>query len=217
MAETIPAQAELIRAWLELQSGPRTCVDIAAAIGKPRDQQAYRNVHRMFRDGMLSRTGQCRSYAFAIAREPAPKLPRDERKRRKADRERASRRRMGLPGQTRAEYRAQCRARAEATRARLEAAKAQRKAARDAERAKRQAARDAARTAKAATRKKKAKAPPKPRAPRVRVLKPAAPAPQQPREVESVADFLRRGGKITRLEPHAVSHPLRITEELRAA
>lgn len=217
MAETIPAQAELIRAWLELQSGPRTCVEIADAIGLPRNHRVYQNVHRMFRDGMLSRTGQCRSYAFAIARQPIVRepMPHDEylRRAREANRKRYSKQR----GRTLAEYNAERAEQKRQSAARKEAEKAQRKADREAERATRQAAREAAKAAKAATRKKKAKAPPKPRAPRVRVLKPAAPAPQQPRPVESVADFLRRGGKITRLEPFAVSHPLRITEELRAA
>ena len=214
MAETIPAQAELIRAWLELQPEPRTCVEIAAAIGLPGSTRVAQNVHRMFRDGMLSRSGRCRSYAFAIARQPIVRepMPHDEylRRAREANRKRHSKR----GGRTLAEYRAAMAEQHAAWLARKAAEKAERAAAREAERAQRQTARKAA---KAATRKKKAKAPPKPRAPCVRVLKPAAPAPQQPRPVESVADFLRRGGKITRLEPFAVSQPLRITEELRAA
>jgi hypothetical protein len=206
-----PSQSEVIRAWLELQPEPRTCPEIAAAIGQPGETRVYQNVHRMFRDGILAREGQCRSYVFRLAREPRTqsRMPRDEQLRRNADAERARRRRKHADGaRTRKQYLAQMAAQHQAWLDRKDAEKAARKAARQSERNERKSERKA--------RPKRPKAPPKPRVVRLRPSPPPKPA-LAPVRVESVQDYLRRGGKITRLEPFAVSRPLRINQERKAA
>lgn len=211
----IPSQSALIRAWLELQSAPRTCVEIAVAIGKPGDVLVAQNVHRMFRDGILARTGRCRSYAFTLARDVIvrPRMPKDEylRRAREANRKRHAR----AGGRTKEQYLADLAAQHAAWLARKAAAKAKRDADRMTEGRLRQAEQKAA---SKAPRPVRPKAPPKPRAPRLRALdtSPLKPAPA-PAPVESVADYLRRGGKIIRLAPHVVSQPLRITLERMAA
>lgn len=213
----LPSQSEMVRAWLELQSGPRTAAEIAAAIGKPGDSGVSQNVHRMFRDGILSRTGRCRQYAFQIAREPITRsrMPKDEYLRRAREANRKRRARKGA--RTLAQYREDRAKQHQAWLDRKAAEKAARKAAREQERADRRAEQEAAKLAKPGRPKKPAAPKPKkPRVHRVRARKPA-PQPVQVARVESVEDFLRRGGRIVRLEPHAVSKPLRITEELRAA
>lgn len=214
-----PSQAEIIRAWLELQSEPRTCPEIAAAIGRPGDTKVYQNVHRMFRDGILVREGQCRSYRFSPGRPPTvrTRMPHEEylRRAREANRKAHSKRR----GRTLAEYNAERAEQRRATAARREAEKAARRAAREAERAQREADRAAANAAKPPKKcKPKPKAAQKPRVRRVRpqVVPAAATAPRVD-GVESIADFLRRGGQIVRLEPFAVSRPLRINQQRKAA
>ena len=186
--------AATIREWLKTQDGPRTIPEIVAGIGESHGVGPI--THRMYRDGILSRTGRCRFYAFAVIREPVAPIDSDERRRRKAERERARRRRMGLPGRTWAEYMAECKQRSDATRAIAAKRKAEREAMRrirDIEKAARKARREAARK-------------PKPRP--VLVLKDAPPAPVEPPR-ETVESFLRRGGRIDHLEPFAVSQPLR--------
>lgn len=216
----IPPQSELVRGWLETQDGPRTVPEIADAIGQAGNRKVGPNVHRMFREGVLSREGRCRQYAFQVARDIRRPLDPEERQRRRTERERARRRRNGKPGRTWAEWQAECAAKRAATKAREEAAKAERAAAREAERLQREARRQAARRKREAEREaRKVKRCAPPRNPRAfRIVKPAPdPAPRVNSPAESVDDFLRRGGKITRLEPFAVSKPLRIAEELRVA
>lgn len=206
----MPSQAEIIRAWLQLQDAPRTCTQIAAAIGLPGDTLVYQNVHRMFRDGILAREGRCRSYCFRLAREVAPRerMPRDEQLRRNAEAERGRRRRKHAEGaRTREQWLAEQAAQHQAWLERKAVEKAARKAARDAERASKPAPKPRA---------PKPKAQPKPRVIRLQASPTAKPAATTVR-VESVQDYLRRGGKITRLEPFAVSQPLRINQDRKAA
>lgn len=207
----IPPQAAIVRAWLELQSEPQTVVDIAEALSSFDAGKLARNVHRMWRDGLLARSGKCRSYAFVIARAPVrrERIPRDERLRLKAERERARSRRRIAAGQARSweAWKAECEARRVAAQVRKAEAQAKRQRARDAERAEREAAREAARRAPKPARAKPAVQPTSAR-PFVR------PAPQPtPVEFESVEAFLRRGGKVIHLEPGACSQPLRTLKE----
>ena len=195
-----PSQSEIIRGWLELQDRHCTAPEIAAAIGRPGDRAVYFNVHRMWREGVLSREGRCKHYAFQIAREVRRPLQRDERKRRRAERERARRRRQGKAGRTWAEWKAECDARKAATRAALEAAKAKRTQEREAERAERLAEQEAERAARKHRRRQRRIAPANPRhhAP----IPALRQQPERPPEIrrESVEEFLRRGGRVERLE-----------------
>ena len=224
-----PPQAELIRAWLELQSEPRTGVEIAGAIGLPRNVLVYQNVHRMFRDGMLARTGRCRHYAFTLLRDAIirPRMPKDEYLRRAREADRKRRYRKG--GNTMAQWRAEQAQRHAAWLARKAAEKAKRRADREAERAQREDERIAAKAAPRAPRPPRAPAAPRPRAARAPRAKPAAkvtalsaprlrelmgfPAPPAPERRESVDEFLRRGGQVTHLSPGACSQPLRAFKE----
>lgn len=206
------SNAAAIRAWLKTQDGPRTVVEIADGIGRPGDVIVYQNCHRMFRDGILARSGRCRSYAFTVLRDPIVRkaMPRSEQLARNAEAERKRQWRKGR--RTKAQYLADCKAMREARLAKLDAEKAKRRAEREAERKLREDERNAAKARK--VRQAKPKAPPMPRIPNVR---PMVAPPPAPKPAESVEDFLRRGGKIVRLAPHVVSHPLRTTAELRAA
>ncbi len=234
MIEPMPSQATIIRAWLEIQTQPRTVVEIAEAIGKPRDAQVYRNVCRMFRDGMVSREGRCRRYRFTLQRDAMirPRMPRDEYLRRAREADRKRRHRRG--GQSQATWRAEQARRHAATIARREAEKAKRRAEREAERERREAEREAeqtqrrqdrnaARAQRRAERERDVWQAPRSRV--VRAPKPPRPKPApQPRKVrervhvapapapvvyQSVDDFIANGGKVERLEPGACSKPLK--------
>lgn len=221
-----PPQAELIRAWLELQSEPRTGVEISCAIGRPKEVLVYQNVHRMFRDGMLARTGRCRHYAFTLLRDAIirPRMPKDEYLRRAREADRKRRHRKG--GQTMEQWRAEQAKRHAAWLARKAAEKAKRRADREAERAQREDERIAAKAAPRAPRPPREKPAPRPRATRIsraktsvkpstsrmRVLAPM-PAPAPPEVRESVDEFLRRGGQVIHLSPGACSQPLRAFKE----
>lgn len=216
-----------IREWLSTQDGPRSVPEIILGIGAPHAcQLTAQSVHRMFRSGILVREGRCRSYRFALGRELVVRepVPKDEylRRAREANRKRHARK----GGRTREQYLAEQAQRHAEWLARQAAAKAQRKADREAERAQRQAEQEAARAAARATR---ATAPRKPRAPRAAPVRPLdkpakgirfdeAPRPQpQPVPVESVDDFIRRGGRVIRLAPGQCAQPLRIYQERQAA
>lgn len=217
--------ASRIRDWLSTQDGPRTIPEITAGLGLSQpDGLTAHSVHRMHREGMLSKEGRCRAYRFAVVREPAKPLALDEKRRRanEAQRKRWAR----LSRRTRAQYLADIAANKAARLAEIAAAKAQRKADREAERAQRQAEQKAAREAARATRATAPRTPRAPRAAPVRPLdKPAkgirfdeAPRPApQPVPVESVEDFIRRGGRVIRLAPGQCAQPLRIYQERQVA
>lgn len=201
----MPSQAAIIRAWLELQSEPRTAVEIAAAVGRPGDLGVVRHVHRLWRDKFLTRSGRCKRYAFALARdvEKRPAMTSAERERK---------RRIRNGGRSWEQWKAECEARKAATAARLEAEKAQRRADAARERAERLAAREAAQAKRKAARAKPVpRVAPKSAVPRVRPFVPFPTTPP-PETRESVEDFLRRGGKIIQLPPCTWSRPLRTLE-----
>jgi hypothetical protein len=186
-----------MRAWLAAQGGPRTVTEIAAGLPQYDAGTLARTAHRMWRDGMFTRSGKCRSYAFGLGRAPIVKAP-------STSTERARRRRGGG---TWADYLARCAERTAATKARLEAEKAARREAAAKERAERQAARQAAQEARrAAPKPPRPKAPPKPGPVRERVHVAPAPAPVV---FESVEAFMARGGKVQKLDPGACSKPLK--------
>lgn len=111
------SRAARIRAWLAEQSEPRGTAAVARALGLT-SEQASMTLAVMYRDGLVTRTGTRKPYAFAPGRPATPRagheVPRVRASR--AEARAALRRARGVP--TRAEYLAQLAARPPAPRAR---------------------------------------------------------------------------------------------------
>lgn len=195
-----------IRDWLTTQGQPRTMAEIAEALGIDRTMVGWM-VGRMYRDGILLRSGSRLTFAYTLGRIVPPTMTKEQARARKAERERIRQQNRNWNRRTKAQYLAD-----------IAAQKAVRDAAKRAEKEARAAARAAARVK-----------PPKPeKAPKPRPVaakrKPAphqgiriAPAalqifeetPKRP-EVESVDAWMRRTGrKPDRLEPGACAHPMK--------